>query len=89
MPRYTDLDSGEENLTYDQALEIAQENCQEENDLLDAFNEIANSDFLYIWRHLDEEAKMTIYDRAVAMYFHERFYEEESEEEEEQREKAL
>lgn len=33
-------------------------------------------------KHLDEEAKMTIYERAVVMYFQERFYEEESEEEE-------
>lgn len=80
MARYTDLYSGEENLTYDQALEIAQENCQEEDDLLDAFSEIG--DFSYIWRHLDEEAKKTIYESAVAMYFEERFYEEESEEEE-------
>lgn len=47
MARYTDLYSGEENLTYDQALEIAEENCQEENDLLDAFSEVA--DFSYIW----------------------------------------
>ena len=74
MERYTDLYSGEEGLTYDQALEIAQENTQELTDLCDAFGEIG--DFEWVWKHLDEEGKMELYERATAMYFEERFYQE-------------
>ena len=81
MALYEDMFSGEENLSYEEAYGRACENIQNPIDMLDAFDELC--DFDWIWKHLTDEGRIELYLKAVDLYFQDRFYEQEESEEEE------
>ena len=81
MALYEDMFTGEEDLSYEEAYERAREEIQNPIDILDAFSELC--DFDWIWKHLTDEGRTELYDKAVDLYFQDRFYEQEESEEEE------